>query len=164
VGRNLLEAEEDAFQGITDLGQGTDNDRSGEKIREEGASRGLLEEADRQVEGEDEGYRTEGSVDRGLVEEAVVDFVVEGVEPFVDACGPSQMGEADPLGFRDSFALEAGLSWVDSGMLAADFLPWVDLGARVVERIRSWIRFEPDGLAWAGAEVVAMAGIFQRTI
>jgi hypothetical protein len=164
VGHNLPEVVEDAFQAIADQGQGTDNDRSVEKIREEGASRALLEEADRQVEGEDEGDRTECSVDRGIVEDVVVDFVVEGVEPFVDACGPSQMREADPLGFRDSFASEAGLSWVDSGMLAVGCLPWVVLDARVVERIRSWIRFELDGLAWVGAEVVAMAGIYQRTI
>jgi hypothetical protein len=105
------EEEEDGFQAIADRGQGTDNDRSGEKIREAGASTALLEEADRPVEGEDEGDRTESSVDdRGFVGSVGVEFVVEVVEPFVGACGPNQMDEADPLGFHDSFASEAGLS------------------------------------------------------
>ena len=154
---------EDAFLATMDRGQGMDNDHSGEKIREEGASRALLEEAVRPEEVEDVGARTEGSADRGLVEGVVV-LVVEAVEPFVYACGPSRMAEAGPLGFRDSFASEADLSWVDFGTLGVDCLPWVDLDARAVGRIRSWIRFERDGLAWAGAGAVAMAGIYQRTI
>jgi hypothetical protein len=49
-------------------------------------------------------------------------------------------------------------------MLEVDCLPSVGLDARVVERIRSWIHFEQDGLAWEGPEVVAMAGIYQRTM
>jgi hypothetical protein len=47
VGRNLPGVVEDAFQATVDQGQGTGNDRSGEKIPEEGASRALLEEAGR---------------------------------------------------------------------------------------------------------------------
>lgn len=90
------------------------------------------------MEVDDEGDRTEDSVDRGIAEKVVADLVIEGIEPFVgDACGPCQMGDADPLGFRDSFASAAGLSWVDFGMRAVDCLPWVDLDARVVERIHS---------------------------